>query len=68
MKRKILGMTAAIAVIISLLIVTLPAEEKDNECGCCCNKAPAQGEPLNFNKVLEKTVGWENDVEMLGKK
>jgi len=69
-KRKILGMTAAIAVIVGLLMVSIPAEEKektDNDCGCGCNKAPAQGEPLNFNKVLEKTVGWENDVEMLGK-
>lgn len=69
-KRKILGMTAAIAVIVGLLMVSVPAEEKektDNDCGCGCNKAPAQDEPLNFNKVLEKTVGWENDVEMLEK-
>jgi len=68
-KRKIWGMMAAIAVIISLLIVSVPAEEKEDkkDCGCGCNKAPAQGEPLNFNKVLEKTVGWENDVEMLEK-
>ena len=69
MKRKILGMTAAITVIISLLIVNVPAEEKEDkkDCGCGCNKAPAQGEPLDFDKVLEKTVGWENDVEMLEK-
>jgi len=30
MKRKILGMTVAIIVIISLLIVNVPAEEKEN--------------------------------------
>ncbi|MCD6165856.1 hypothetical protein J7K19_04000 [bacterium] len=61
MKRKKLGMTAAITVIISLLIVNVPAEEKEDkkDCGCGCNKAPAQGEPLDFDKVLEKTVGWE---------
>jgi len=69
-KKKILGMTAAIAVIVGLLMVSIPAEEKektDNDCGCGCNKAPAQSEPLNFNKVLEKTVGWEQDVALLEK-
>ncbi len=67
MKRKILGMTAAIAVIISLLVVTLPAEEKDNECGCCCNKASTEGKPLNFYDLIEKTKGWEEDVILLEK-
>ena len=60
-------MTAAIAVIISLLIVTLPAEEKDNECGCCCNKASTEGKPLNFYDLIEKTKGWEEDVILLEK-
>jgi len=65
--RKIWEMTVAIAVIISLLVVSVPAEEKENKNDCGCNKAPPQGKPLNFNKLLEKTVGWENDVEMLEK-
>jgi len=67
-KKKILGMTAMIAVIISLLAVSIPAEEKTNDgCGCDCNKAPTQGEPLNFNEILKKTANWEVEVEILEK-
>ncbi|MEA1994174.1 MAG: hypothetical protein U9N35_07280, partial [Euryarchaeota archaeon] len=68
-RRKIVGIAAVMAVIVSLLVVSVPAdkEEKENGCGCGCNSAPAERKPLNFNKVLEKTKGWEKDVVVLEK-
>ncbi|MEA1993357.1 MAG: hypothetical protein U9N35_03035 [Euryarchaeota archaeon] len=66
--RKIVGTMAVIAVIVGMLMVSVPAdkeEEKENECGCGYNSAPAEGKPLNFNELLEKTKGWEEEVALL---
>ena len=71
-KRKIWGTLTALFIVVSIVMVSLPAEKNDkninkNDCGCSCNEAPTQGRPLNYYDILEKTKGWEQDVALLEK-
>ena len=64
------GTLATLAIIASIVMVSVPAEEEktnETDCGCDCNSPPTEGKPLNFYDVLEKTRGWEQDVALLEK-
>ena len=81
MNRKILGMMAAIAVIISLLIVSVPAEEKDDKYSPEIpkekriwmaqeeEKIKAKMEDPEFKKLLERSHNrkWYSYEELHGK-
>jgi len=66
MKRKILGMTVAIIVIISLLIVNVPAEEKENN---ELKKVLARWNDPEVKKILERSHNrkWYSYEELYGK-
>ena len=71
-KRKIVGTLAVLVIVVSIVMVSVPAEKDDkninkNDWGCSCNEAPTQGKPLNYYDILEKTKGWEQDVALLEK-